>query len=305
MQEFEMQNQDQIPEQEAPVAQEPVVEEPVYEAPAEPVCEAPVYEAPEAAEEPEAPAAGDKKKLFMLGGIVVAAILIIALIIGLASCGGPKTINNLEDIELFNEGMIAVADASGKWGYVNKKGTWKIAPQYDYAQAFAENGLAAVRMADTMDADGRITAEGKWGYIDKKGNLKIAAQFDEAGMFDENGYAVVGIFNNGDEYSDYKYGVINKRGKYIMTMTYDDIQPMSNGLFIFERDGKTGAANKRGKEVITAMYDGIYGFTKDGYAIARMGGNYGIINTKGKIVINPQFSDYASPWYDVTKLEMY
>jgi hypothetical protein len=52
-----------------------------------------------------------------------------------------------------------------QWGFINKKGTYEINPQFDGARSF-ENGLARVRKGT------------KWGFIDKSGTLVINPQFD-------------------------------------------------------------------------------------------------------------------------------
>lgn len=74
-------------------------------------------------------------------------------------------------------GYIAVADESGKWGFINREGEMVIDCQYSDAKSFS-NQLAAVCIADS------------WGYIDKKNELAIEAQFQAAEPF-YNGKAIV------------------------------------------------------------------------------------------------------------------
>ncbi|HLY27316.1 MAG TPA: WG repeat-containing protein [Aggregatilineales bacterium] len=59
---------------------------------------------------------------------------------------------------------------SMKWGYVDQKSRFIIAPQYDVAHPFSE-GLAAVDVAN------------KCGYIDKTGQMVIEPQFAEVPPF--------------------------------------------------------------------------------------------------------------------------
>ncbi len=55
----------------------------------------------------------------------------------------------------FSQGLASV-NINGRWGYINKKGTTVIKPNFDNANTFS-NGIASV------------IVDGKLGYINKKG----------------------------------------------------------------------------------------------------------------------------------------
>ena len=92
-----------------------------------------------------------------------------------------------------------------------------ITPQYEDAQSFSSDGLAAVKKG------------GKWGYIDTTGKTVIPFQYDIAFAFSE-GLAVVGTLFATDtvehydeetdevtgttDYHYYKAGFVDKQGKY-------------------------------------------------------------------------------------------
>ncbi|MDR3351675.1 MAG: WG repeat-containing protein [Zoogloeaceae bacterium] len=84
----------------------------------------------------------------------------------------------------------------GKHGYINGKGEIVIPPRFDYADDFANNGLAYVK------------ENGKWGWIDKTGTFIIPPRFDNAWPFADNGLAPVK--ENG------KYGYIDKTITFII-----------------------------------------------------------------------------------------
>ena len=79
----------------------------------------------------------------------------------------------------FFEGLSAVQDRQGKWGFMNVNGDVIINCQFDneYDPAFSE-GLACVKQ------------RGLWGFIDRTGKVVIPYQYTEAGGFSE-GRAVV------------------------------------------------------------------------------------------------------------------
>ena len=74
------------------------------------------------------------------------------------------------DAKGIEEGLFAVADSSGRWGFANEKGELVVDYQYEDAYSFS-NRLAAVKYA------------GKWGYVNKYGTMVIEAQFQQAWPF--------------------------------------------------------------------------------------------------------------------------
>ena len=63
----------------------------------------------------------------------------------------------------FTEGLRATPQG-GKWGYIDRAGTFVIPPRFDEAWGFSE-GLAAVRQ------------DGLWGFVDRTGRLPIPARY--------------------------------------------------------------------------------------------------------------------------------
>ena len=84
-------------------------------------------------------------------------------------------------------------------GFVNSKGEWVIAPQFEKVRAFS-NGLAPV------------FKDKKWGYINEKGDVVIDFQFKDAETFASNGMAPV---------KEKRWGFIDKTGKLVIPMDYD------------------------------------------------------------------------------------
>lgn len=143
----------------------------------------------------------------------------------------------------FSEGLAAVQDKkTGKYGFIDKSGKWKIPAQFSDAGEFKQD-LAAVQvetMDDTgwpvrlwgvIDREGKFVApakyasvwsykeglanaflDGKWGFLDLNGNLAIPCQFDVAESF-ENGLALVTSGRN-DKATKWS-GYINGRGEFI------------------------------------------------------------------------------------------
>ena len=112
-----------------------------------------------------------------------------------------------------------------------------------------------------------------------------------------------------------QWGYINKTGKIVIGLQFDEADSFSEGLARVVFDGKSGYINKTGKMVIRPQFDEANSFS-EGLAVVNIGGSYqekkdsaatkprifgggkwGYINKTGKMVIKPQF-DYAKDFSD-------
>ncbi|XDD46197.1 WG repeat-containing protein [Leptospira sp. WS39.C2] len=136
-------------------------------------------------------------------------------------------------------------EENGLFGFKDKKGKVIIKPQYEQAMEFTKSSVAFV------------VSKNKWICIDSK-NKPLLESF---------------IYDNGPDY------IVETLARYV-------------------ENGKMGFHNERCQKVIEAKFDFVYPF-ENGYAIVCngceskkeeehsriVGGKYGIINKKGKIVI--------------------
>jgi len=141
-----------------------------------------------------------------------------------------------DDAKDFSEDRAAVqfppddGYKSGKWGYIDTAGRIVIPPKFRWALSFHES-LAAVWMADGI------------GYIDQSGKMVIQPQLQEARDF-KRGLAVVGRISLGGK-GDAFWGVVDKRGKYIVPAILRREPKVSNGIYSFDiRRGESGQAEK-------------------------------------------------------------
>lgn len=138
----------------------------------------------------------------------------------------------------FSENGLAPVSFNNEWGYINTNGNFVIEPQFDTAEKFAKNGLARVR------------ADDKLGFIDEKGEFVIEPLFMGAGDFTENGLARAARADNG------KYGYINKKGNFVIEPQFDYAEDfLQCGLARVEIDYKWGVINERGDYVVNCESD--------------------------------------------------
>lgn len=171
--------------------------------------------------------------------------------------------DNQETYELSTENIIK-----------NKFGVLEIALKYDEAGAFSD-GFAAVLL------------DGKWGFINRDGILEIKNKYDEVKYFSE-GLAAVRL--------DSLWGYINNTGNVVIDLQFNSASNFSEGLAaVREGEDKWGYINNTGELVVPYQrYGYIYwdspGEFHEGRASILSEGKYGFIDTKGNVIIEPQYN---------------
>jgi len=176
----------------------------------------------------------------------------------------------------FSQGLAAVK-IGDLWGYVDHDGSMIVPPRFAQAKAFSD-GLAAVNIGqDYRNGKGE---RGRWGYIDRTGSFVIEPKFDSVGHF-QDGLAFAnptppppGVRNKA-EYPDYLrrlgqclYGLIDRRGQFVVPPRYRAHQPFSEGLASIKMEStdtphwKFGPLNSR----------------------------WGVIDIRGNIVVEPGYT---------------
>jgi hypothetical protein len=137
-----------------------------------------------------------------------------------------------------------------RYGYLGENGQTAIAPVYEYAFDF-NGGLATAKLPNdgyviidksgnklktlnynyvTNISDGMIPfspyQDGKFGYLNSKGDVAIEPMFLTAEGF-RDGTAVV---NAAADFTVNKYGLIDKKGKYLIKPQYNEILQLGEGM---------------------------------------------------------------------------
>ena len=219
------------------------------------------------------------------------------------------------------DGFAWVKDSNTKlWGRIDKKGNWNIEPKYSNVNVYSDEGIWVLGNPETnlqeiidinsgkqvIDesfffvnylGEGKFEVEkekgGKAACINAKGEYITDYNYELFGNFAE-GLAIV---ENGE-----KWGYINEQGEMVIDLQYDWGGEFSCGLAAVCKDDKYFYIDKEGKTAIEL--DGISRantFSKDGYAVVECDNKYGIINTKGEWVLEPQFG-YEDDRVDAPKV---
>lgn len=177
--------------------------------------------------------------------------------------------------ELFHNGIALVETASGKGGAINIKGEFVVPPIYKDISHAGDNIL---RIQDEKN---------KIGYIDYKGKTLIEPKYTDGYSFDKKGYARVELDN--------KQILIDKTGKEIIKLKEGMKfigECIDENLIPYCLDNESyGYLNLKGEKEIK-LSSSIKNPTSffNGYAVFKNSdGDYGIIDTKGEIVIRSKY----------------
>lgn len=218
----------------------------------------------------------------------------------------------------YSEGMLAVQDFEGKWGYVDKDGEMKIKPAYHFAGQFVD-GLALVDKSEE-DKDGEFKT--KFIVIDKDGEVKIklkekykplAQGFYHNYLPVESENRIILIDKDGEEKKlpskakslrDYNKkfiifsdgsdeGVMNFDGEIVIRAKYDDIQFLDDKTFLARKSGRdeTQILDASGESVKTLDYKKINNLYQFGL-FAKEDGTITVINKDGETLCKEDLSDF-------------
>lgn len=198
-----------------------------------------------------------------------------------------------DEAEDFSEGLAVVSIAPGKYGFIDKSGTFVIEPTYKFCHSFHE-GLASVRN------------ENGYGYINQKGEAVIPLQYQNAGNF-VDGLSYV------TESESNQVWLINQKGEKLKLITTAD------GASVSKRDRDKNNNILQKEEIVNlpngdhthmvSLYDETgeisyetYKFKTnlaEGFApvMDERNKKYGYVDETGKRIISADF-DYASVFQD-------
>lgn len=166
----------------------------------------------------------------------------------LIKCKGYTAVEPFSDGLALVRGKMNAVGENGEFGYIDKTGEFIIPFEiYNDAGSF-KNGIASVRN----------NSNGMPHYIDKTGK-----QAEPPLNYSADGLAIMvkGI-SPGSWYDEYTYGVVDKMGKYVIPMEYDNINPFYDGVTVARKDGKNYMISKTGKIIKIFDYDYVSGFSE-------------------------------------------
>ncbi|MFC1552336.1 WG repeat-containing protein [Candidatus Latescibacterota bacterium] len=207
----------------------------------------------------------------------------------------------------FSEGR-AIIKKDNLFGYIDRKGTISIEPQFIKAFSFSE-GLAPVETdgfeygyidkngsmvfstelrCEFPFSDGlaRVNVDGKYGYIDKTGKTIISPCLDEAYDFSE-GLACVARKK--------WYSYITMNGKLLSKQKFVYAESFSNGIALVKDQTTFYFIDKKGNIAINPElhFDNIWSYV-NGFAEVELKGKKGFIDNTGALIVKPKYDTVRS-----------
>lgn len=180
-----------------------------------------------------------------------------------------KIVKPFKQFDKFNSqgnGLYSFQDPKTKlYGFLDYKGDVLVTPQFYLVYSPTESGIIHVRNND-----------GKEGIVINNDPRSIKFLYDFASPLEK--LPIVFVQNGG------KYGMIDKYGKTLLPIVYDDIKASQEGMRTLQKNGKWGFVDDNFKLVIPFEYEE-WGFFKDGLAIIKKNGKYGVIDKQNNTVI--------------------
>lgn len=198
---------------------------------------------------------------------------------GLINSAG-KTIVPFKYEKIETSEGFSIITVNGLLGLLDKTGNEVYPPVNSYISTFDEDGFMIIRKN-----------EDHFSYFHKSG-LKFDQKYDFEGV-------VARVVLNG------RYGLIDKKAKFILPYKYDNIGYFSDTLAIAKLNGKQGYVSKSGKEVIPCIYDNI-GSVKNNFIWVKLGTKQGYINIQGKVIVPIKYDEtYENyPGLDIHKVKL-
>ncbi len=204
----------------------------------------------------------------------------------------------LNELEL-NKLVVYPCQQGDYTGFIDERGKFVINPVYDAATDFYE-GLSVVNKNDSVYfinkenvnpfdrvfADAHVFKDGmapvkinsKWSFMNRQG-LMNQKQYDEINELSDNLYVVK---VNG------KYGALDRFGQIVVEPKFDKLGDFKNGYAYYLENGAYGFVARSGA-MHRAEFEWISDFGNDDLAIIRKNNKYGLINTNGYKILEPEF----------------
>jgi len=211
-------------------------------------------------------------------------------------------------------------EIKGKFGYMNNEGKMIIPAVYDYADDFSEGHavVALNRMPCLINMENKriidtglyqnigMLSEGLISVSDFKRNryyvnlnnefvIQLPDNTYEARNF-HDGYAVI---SRQVEYHEIKFGkdvgtviyvfaYIDKNGKQVSTIEYEDADDFFNGFARVKKNGRFGLVNTRMQEVIPTRFERV-GDVSQNRIVVSENNKFGAMDTTGRWAIKPSY----------------
>lgn len=172
---------------------------------------------------------------------------------------------------LYYNDIATVQDRNGQWGFVNRKGEFRLPAVYEKATVFSE-GMAWVIKKGNMPS-----------AINEKGDVKISLrETTDVRVFHEGHAAFCA-----NKKRVLLWGFLDKNGNEAIKAQYRDVKDFRLGLAAVQDNstGMWGYIDLKGEVAIPHQYQEAYSFNDKGIALAKQNEQYLVIDRDGAVLL--------------------
>ena len=214
----------------------------------------------------------------------------------------------LKEIELNSKILFPVLQGD-YYGFVNENGATVIPSKFETVSEF-KDGLSVVSKNDSVYfinkdninvfekyfEDAYVFIQGiapvkqnsKWYFINRHGQ-KVSEYYDEINELCNDVY----VFKIGE-----KYGVLDYFGQQMIEPKFEQLGDFKNDMAYFIEKGNYGFISKEGF-LFKASFQWISDFNNEKKAVFKLNNKYGLINSIGKIILEPLYDQIIQTDYSV------
>lgn len=190
-----------------------------------------------------------------------------------------------EDIMWCNNNRIT-AKQDGKWGVIDKFNNKLIDFKFDEILFYINHNCSSFPGGKYIGDSSDSSQIGiKWGIFDIYGNTLYDFIYDDCDNLDERGWFK---FKYNDKWAIYSC----ENNKFISDFTYDKVDIFSNGICKVQIGNKVDYIDFYNTPITDFYYDEINHFYKTNLVAIYKNGKCGLMNTGGKILIEPKYDDF-------------
>lgn len=227
--------------------------------------------------------------------------------------------NSFKEVGVFFNNMCRVKDDDGKYGMVYSDGSIMLSCVYEQLSPYIDSDNTPM----TIDGE-------KYWFIDKSGEAVDVVKLPEETKIEEIGTYAEGLlpvkingkycytnsafekqfgeyeeayaFNNGKAMVKDKTGyyLVDSKGKKCSKNVYKEVKydelgyTLRSGIYAVKKDNEFYLMNSDEKKIGSDSYEDVRLMAQDEYMAVKKDGKWGFVDSKGKMVIKPQFLDAGS-----------
>ncbi|WLF84678.1 WG repeat-containing protein [Moraxella sp. ZY210820] len=142
----------------------------------------------------------------------------------------------------------------------------------------------------------RVKRDGKIGVIDNKGNIIIPFYYDYVGKWSKSSdYLSVALGDKDRPFLKAKWGIIDKTGKEVIAPQYDYIYPISDTLFVVEKQQATDIEidiTKGSLEQMDNIMNMIFMFQGFGFPVTNHNTKIGLVDVNNTLLLPIEYDGY-------------